>query len=421
MTVYTGCLSRSYNRKADWEREAEGGLSVKKKAGKTRPQKTLILNKPVIAVTGSAGKTTTKEMIFAILNRRMSTYRSMYNKNFLGNTRAHVKRLRDEHEAAVLEFGILRSGHIQQHCRIIQPNMGVITNIGTAHIGNFEGKAGRLAMAKSELIRNMKPTGTVFINRDCPYSRRFAGQPFRGSFAGRFVTFGIEQEADYRAEHIVMEADGISFVCQIGQQSEAFFIPTLGGHNVYNALAAIAVAHTLGIPLADIRQGLRQFQPQKKRLVCYRLNNNVQVLDDTYSSNPDAAKAAIDVLSQSEHGTKVAVLASMLEMGKYEVQGHEEVGQYLSSKNVDYLYTFGSSARHIARAAIRAGFPAERVMHCANKEVLHRSLAKRVKPDTTILVKGSHKLKMGETVEFLRKVTAGSKLPRRKLPNRKQA
>ncbi|TGU86564.1 UDP-N-acetylmuramoyl-tripeptide--D-alanyl-D-alanine ligase, partial [Mesorhizobium sp. M00.F.Ca.ET.186.01.1.1] len=90
-------------------------------------------------------------------------------------------------------------------------------------------------------------------------------------------------------------------------------------------------------------------------------------------------------------------------------------------KNVDYLYTFGSSARHIARAAIRAGFPAERVMHCANKEVLHRSLAKRVKPDTTILVKGSHKLKMGETVEFLRKVTAGRKLPRKKLPNRKQA
>lgn len=390
-------------------------MSVKKKGKKTKrgPSKTVILNKPVIAVTGSAGKTTTKEMIYAILQRRMPTYRSMYNKNFLGNTRAHVSRLRDEHKAAVLEFGILRSGHIRQHCQIIQPNLGVITNIGTAHIGNFGGDIGRLAMAKSELIRNMKSTGIVFLNWDCPYSRQFTQQPFAGTFAGRFVTFGVEQEAHYRADSIAQEEGGISFVCSFQQQREAMFIPIFGEHNVYNALAAIAVAHTLGIPFQEIREGLRRFQPQRKRLVSYRLAHNVQVLDDTYSSNPDAAKAAIDVLSQSGHSTKIAVLASMLEMGCYEVRGHEEVGEYLSQKNVDYLYTLGRSARHIARAAIRAGFPANRVMHCPNKEVLHRSLAKRMKPDTTFLIKGSHRLKMGETVQFLCNVLArGKRKPR---------
>ncbi|MGN7468526.1 UDP-N-acetylmuramoyl-tripeptide--D-alanyl-D-alanine ligase [Brevibacillus sp. SAFN-007a] len=388
-------------------------MAVKKKGKKTTPPKTVVLNKPVIAVTGSAGKTTTKEMIYAILKRRMLTYRSMYNKNFLGNTRAHVRRLRDEHEAAVLEFGILGSGHIRQHCRIIQPNMGVITNIGTAHIGNFGGDIGRLALAKSELIRYMKSTGTVFLNRDCPYSRQFTQQPFAGAFAGRFVTFGIEQDADYRADRVMPEEGGISFVCSFRQQREKLFIPILGEHNVYNALAAIAVAHTLGFSFQDIREGLRQFQPQRKRLVSYRLANNVQVLDDTYSSNPDAAKAAIDVLSQSGPGTKIAVLASMLEMGSYEVRGHEEVGKYVSQKNVDYLYTLGRSASYIARGAIRAGFPANRVIHCQSKVVLHRCLARRMKPNTTFLVKGSHRLKMGETVQFLcNAIARGKRKPR---------
>ncbi|MGG4451037.1 UDP-N-acetylmuramoyl-tripeptide--D-alanyl-D-alanine ligase [Brevibacillus porteri] len=345
-------------------------------------------------------------MIYTILNLRMPTYKSMYNKNFLGNTRAHTKRIRDEHKAAVLEYGIYRSGHLRQHCKIIQPSMGVITNIGTAHIGNFGGDARQLALAKTELIRHMKPTGTIFLNGDCPYSRQFIQQPYLGAFSGKVVTFGKEQESDYKAGRTKIEGNGFRFECSLRGEKESFFVPIPGEHNLYNALAAVAVAHTMGIPVDDIRRGLSLFRGQPKRLTSYRLANNIQVLDDTYSSNPDAAKAAIDVLSQVGHTTKIAVLASMLEMGKYDVKGHEDVGKYLSQKNVDYLYTLGRSARNIARAAILSGFPANRVRHCLSKAGLHRRLAKQLKPNTAFLVKGSNRLKMGETVQFLCRVTA---------------
>lgn len=380
-----------------------GGKKALKPA--LKPAKTLILDKPVIAVTGSAGKTTTKEMISAILSRHWSIYKSMYNRNFLGNTRAHARRIKDEHNAAVLEFGMLNSGHIKRHCQIIQPSIGVITNIGTAHIGNFGGQIAGVAKAKSELIRHMKTTGKVFLSADCPYTDKLMQQPYTGSFAGTFITIGIHNEAEYQASDISMDELGITFTCSMNDTKESFFIPTLGEHNIYNALFAIAVSHTLGFPISAIREGLRTFQQQRKRLTRYRFSGNVQVLDDTFSSNPHAAKAAIDVLCQVANGTKVAVLASMLEMGAYEVQGHEDVGRYLSQKDVDYLYTLGNSARHIAREAIRSGFPAERVVHCRTKARLHRMLAKRMGPDTSFLVKGSHRLRMGETVVFLCKQT----------------
>ncbi|MFD2369784.1 UDP-N-acetylmuramoyl-tripeptide--D-alanyl-D-alanine ligase [Brevibacillus sp. GCM10020057] len=345
-------------------------------------------------------------MIAAILGRRWNIYKSMYNKNFLGNTRAHAKKIKDEHKAAVLEFGMTGSGHIKKHCQIIQPSMGVITNVGTAHIGNFGGEVDGIAMAKSELIRHMKRTGTVFLNMDCPYSRKLKGQPYAGSFAGKFITIGIVQEADYQGQDIQVDEQGIRFTCDLRGKREMFFLPMLGVHNVYNALLAIAVCDELGFSIQTIREGLQSFQAQRKRLTRYRLADNVQILDDTYSSNPDAAKAAIDVLCQVASGTKVAVLASMLEMGDYEVVAHEDVGRYLSQKNVDYLYTLGRSARHIARGAIRSGFPADRVVHCQTKTRLHRLLAKRIGPDTSFLVKGSHRLRMGETVLFLCKETA---------------
>ncbi|WP_409362438.1 UDP-N-acetylmuramoyl-tripeptide--D-alanyl-D-alanine ligase [Brevibacillus reuszeri] len=340
-------------------------------------------------------------MISAILSRRWSIYKSMYNKNFLGNTRAHARRIKDEHKAAVLEYGMLNSGHIKKHCQIIRPSIGVITNIGTAHIGNFGGQIAGIASAKSELIRHMKTTGKVYLSADCPYTKQFMQQPYVGPFVGTFVTIGIYNEANYRASNIRLDEWGISFSCLINNEEEPFFIPILGEHNVYNALFAIAVSHSLGFPITVIREGLRTFHQQSKRLTQYRFSGNVQVLDDTYSSNPHAAKAAIDVLCQVGEGTKVAVLASMLEMGAYEVQGHEEVGRYLSQKDVDYLYTLGNSARHIARGAIRSGFPANRVVHCRTKAGLHRMLAKRMGPNTSFLVKGSHRLKMGETVIFL--------------------
>jgi len=261
-------------------------------------------------------------------------------------------------------------------------------------------------LAKSELIRHMQPNGKVFLNMDCAFSRLLREQPYTGKFAGTFTTVGLQQEADYRATNFSQTAKGASFSCVIRGEEYPFFIPVLGKHNLYNALFAIAVADSLGLPPSDMQEGLRFFRPQKKRLTHYRTARNVHILDDSYSSNPNAVKAAIDTLCQVAKGTKVAVLASMLEMGSYAQKGHAVVGRYLKEKQVDYVYTLGKSAKYIAWGAIQAGFPPERVVHCLSKRQLHRMLWKRLKPSTYFLVKGSRKLRMDKTVLFLcRKAT----------------
>jgi len=362
----------------------------------------------VIAITGSAGKTTTKEMIASILSRQWCIYKSRGNRNYLRNTRHHACRLLPQHQAAVLEYGLLRSGDIQKHCAMIQPTIGVITNVGSAHIGNFGGSSERLAMAKSELIRHMNPNGTVFLNADCPFSRSFQSETYRGGFAGSFITVGIRQEADYMARSIRNEESGIRFECELNGIPHSFFIPVFGEHNITNALFAIAVAHTLSFPPDVIQEGLRTFLRLQQRLTIHQ-QNGIQVIDDTYSANPHAMKAALNVLNEVGSGTNIAVFGDMLELGRYSTAGHEEVGRHLAGKKVDYLYTLGRAARHIGTAAIRAGFPKERVIHCVNRPQLHRMLEQQLTPNTTVLVKGSHKLQMNRTGQYLRMLAARAK------------
>jgi UDP-N-acetylmuramoyl-tripeptide--D-alanyl-D-alanine ligase len=389
----------------------EGG-AAQLKAGQTKNAnvaKTLILPKPVIAVTGSAGKTTTKEMIGAILARRWPIYKSRGNMNYIGNTRKHARRIRSSHRAVVLEFGLLRKGNIRQHCRVIQPNMGVITNIGTAHIGNFNGRITDVAKAKSELIRYMNRDGIIFLNADCPYSRKLTEPSYRGRFAGKCVTVGIKNPATIRAYNVRYEKNGMRFECMLRGEEYSFYIPVPGKHNIYNALFAIAVARSLGFSPQEIQEGLRRFVRSPRRLRRYKLPNGILVIDDTFSANPHAVKAAVDVLDQVGKARKIAVLGSMLEMGRYKVKGHRDVGRYVGKKKVDYLFTLGDSARHIAEGAIRSGMPAERVIHCRSKAQLHLRLARQIKPDTSFLVKGSHNLKMNETVTFIRHYLASRK------------
>jgi UDP-N-acetylmuramoyl-tripeptide--D-alanyl-D-alanine ligase len=369
---------------------------------KTPVQRTLILRKPVIAITGSAGKTTTKEMIASILARSWQIYKSKSNMNYIDNTQRHVRRILPNHRAVVLEFGIMRSGDIRRHCQFIQPNFGVITNIGTAHVGNFNGQMAGVAMAKSELIRYMKPNGIIFLNADCKYSRKMTAQPYRGRFGGMCVTVGINRPATYRAYNVRYAENGMTFECKLRTGVYTFYIPVVGKHNIYNALFAIAVARFLGFPPDVIQEGLRRFARPPRRLRRYELSNGIQVIDDTFSANPHAVKAALDVLSEVGKTRKIAVLGSMLEMGRHKVKGHVDVGKYLAKKQVDYLYTYGVSGKYIGIGAVQAGFPAKRVFHCGSKAQLHRKLARQIKPETSILVKGSHKLEMNKTVRFIR-------------------
>jgi UDP-N-acetylmuramoyl-tripeptide--D-alanyl-D-alanine ligase len=361
--------------------------------------KTLILNKPVIAITGSAGKSTTKEMIASILKRRWNIFKSYGNFNYYKCTIGNARRIRSYHRAAVLEFAMGSRGQIRKHCQIIRPNMGVITNVGTAHIGHVGGTVQNVAKAKSELIKHMKQTGFLVINADDVNSRLLETE----SFKGKIVTVGIEKEATYRAHNIRQTGKGMHFQLQLNGKEHEFFIPTLGVHNVYNALHAIAIAHKLGFSPAVMQEGLKQYVKFKSRLAISRIGQDITLIDDSYSANPDAVKAAIDVLCTLGEGPKVAVLGTMMAMGKYSIKGHQEVGEYAALKNIDRLYTYGESAKQFAAGAQKAGFPFNRIYSFTTQAGLQKHLVSHLKPGTTVLVKGSRKMKLEDTVEYIKK------------------
>lgn len=363
--------------------------------------KRVVLKKPVIAVAGSSGKTTTKEMIASILTTRWNIYKSKYNQNNRKATRKHAKRIRPHHRAVVLEFGMSGSGHLRRQCQIIQPNMAVITMVGSAHIGNFGGSLTRLIKAKSQLAQYMKRTGTLFLNADDLNSRKLRLKPFRGTVK----TIGLKGTGNYTAHSIRFANGGMSFNAGVKGIDHNFFIPVYGIHNVYNALFAIAVSDRLGFGPEEMKAGLRRYRKPSRRLIVYRTKNDARVIDDTFNANPHSVKAAIDVLSNLQGRPKVLVLGSMSELGRYSKQGHQAVGRYMSGKDIDYLFTYGKPARQIRTTAVGHGFPAWKTFHAPDRKSLHRHVRTVIKPGAIILVKGSNNIGMNRTVSYLKRHT----------------
>ncbi len=354
-------------------------------------------SRPIIAITGSAGKSTTKEMLASILQTRWTILKSLDNWNFINHTRRYKSLIRAWHKAIVLEYGMSNAGNIKRHCQIIRPNIGIITNVGTAHIGSFGGDIHRLAAAKSELITWMMQTGTLILNADNQNSKLLQTKNFKG----KIFTVGIHHPANYRATNVHYTKGGMGFSVEIANQNRPFSIPIYGVHQVYNALNAIAVAHQLGFTNQEIRLGLRTYQRMQRRLTVHHLASGRQVIDDSFSANPQATKAALDVLATIGKGKNVAVLGTMLALGPYSRKGHEEVGTYLARKNVHYLLTYGNLAKRIGTSAVASGFSRNCVWHFIDRVQLNRMVFTLLKPKTTVLVKGSHGVGMRNTVDYL--------------------
>ncbi len=356
-------------------------------------------DKPIIAITGSAGKTMVKTLTAAILRERWIVFEPNHYNNTFQKTEEHAKQINFTHRAAVLEYGMAFPGAITEHCKFIQPNMGIITNVGLAHIGNFEGKVELLAAAKSELIKGMNPTGTLFINADDENSKLLHTHDFKG----KIITVGIESHASYEARKIENSETGMTFVITLEGKEHLFFIPIFGKHNIYNALFAIAVSHQLGFLPSDMQTALKNMTTPEHRLNVIRLKNDITVIDDTVHSHPPAVKAAIDVLEDLGKKQKIAILGSMSELGEKQNEYHEDIGRYIASKNIDFLYTHGNISINMGIGAINAGFPANKVRHKTRlyRKVLLREVVALIEPGSTILVKGYSRLKMYEIVSYL--------------------
>ncbi|MGI6120478.1 MAG: UDP-N-acetylmuramoyl-tripeptide--D-alanyl-D-alanine ligase [Desulfosporosinus sp.] len=355
--------------------------------------------KPVIAITGSAGKTMVKTMVSAILRERWVVFESKDYYNTVDKTLGHVNEIDFIHRAVVLEYGMAFPGAISEHCQIIQPNIGVITNVGLAHIGNFEGKVELLAAAKSELIKGMNPLGILLINADDPNSKLLHTRDYKG----KILTVGIKSEADYIAKNIAYSQKGMTFTLILKGKEYSFQIPIFGEHNIYNALFAIGVADQLGFLPAEMQTGLQTMKKPNHRLTVHHLKDGITVIDDTVHSHPPAVKAAINVLMHLAKQKKMVILGSMPELGERTYQEYDDIGRYVAAKKPDFLYTFGKSSVHIGEGAIKAGYPANQVKHYKQSylKVMHRELIQSIEPGLTILVKGASRLNMYETVRFL--------------------
>lgn len=354
----------------------------------------------IVGVTGSAGKTTTKEMIAAILSKRGKLFKTMYNLNLPQHTAKYKEQINPDHYAAILEFALKKTGHIANHCKLIQPDIGVITNIGTAHIGNFGGSVKELAKAKGEIIGGMNPNGLLVINADDPNTKLLETTNFKGLIKKVSIT----NPADYQAFNIKFTEKGMSFEVNIDEANHSFHINVYGTHNIYNALSAIAVGHHLGFSVPDIKVSLTKFVRPGRRLTVSSLSNGILLIDDSFSSNPHAAMAAINALSNlGKEKTKVAVLGAMLQLGNYSTKGHHDLGQYAKEKGIDYLITYGKEAVEIGKGAISSGFPTENLIHFTDKNELEQYLIDHTQSDTVILIKGSNALNLFQTVNVFKK------------------
>ncbi len=351
------------------------------------------LNVRVIGITGSVGKSTTKEMVAEVLGRKYSTLKNEGNYNNEIGLPLTLLNVTKGHERAVLEMGFYVPGEIKFLCDIALPVVGVVTNVGTVH-AERAGSQESIATGKAELVESLPPDGTAILNYDDPWVRWMADQT-----QARVLFYGLDPEADLWADQVEgLGLDGIRF--RIHYRNETFHlkVPMLGRHSVHTALRAAAVGLVEGLNWQEIVEGLR-FGHMQFRLVAVRAENGALLLDDTYNASPESTLAALNLLGELE-GRRVAVLGDMLELGPYERQGHEMVG-IRAAEVADELIVVGERARVIAEAARGRKPSGLQVTEMKSTQDAIDYMRKRLAKDDVVLVKGSRGMHMDNIVPAL--------------------
>jgi UDP-N-acetylmuramoyl-tripeptide--D-alanyl-D-alanine ligase len=350
---------------------------------------------PVVAITGSSGKTTTKEMVAAIASCSRNILKTEGNLNNRIGLPLTLLRLREEHEIAIVEMGTNSPGEIATLAAIAGPDVALITNIGPAHIEGL-GSLEAIREEKGSLFEIMAGQGTAIINRDDPAIGVLAGR-----WRGKQMTFGVDPGAEVTARKVEPAGpDGVRFNLVIDGINIPVFLAAAGGHNVRNALAAAAVAWTLGFDRSEIRAGLAAFRPVPGRTEIRRLGNGAFLIIDTYNANPASVREALKTLQGLRgNGGAVVILGDMLELGERSEEWHEEIGDLLADANIQDLFLKGSLTKALAAGAIRRGFPADRIMFFDDPQKVVSLLRSRLEKGDWILIKGSRKMKMEAVAE----------------------
>jgi UDP-N-acetylmuramoyl-tripeptide--D-alanyl-D-alanine ligase len=349
----------------------------------------------VVGITGSVGKSTTKEMVAEVLNQRYPTLKNPGNFNNEIGLPLTLLSLSEGHQRAVLEMGFYVPGEITFLCDLALPQIGVVTNVGTVH-AERAGSIEAIAKGKAELVQALPaaPDGVAILNYDDPLVREMSSLT-----KARVFYYGLDPDAHLWADNIEgLGLEGVRF--QLHYEGEELFlrVPLIGRHSVHTALRAAAVGLMDGLNWQEIVRGLRSGTTQL-RLAAVRSTSGALILDDTYNASPQSTLAALNLLEELE-GRKVAVLGDMLELGPYEDEGHEMVG-LRAAEVVDELVCLGKRARRIASAAQQAGLPSSSVVELDEAQQVIEYLQPRLQASDVVLVKGSHGMRMDRIVASL--------------------
>ena len=345
------------------------------------------LNCKVIGITGSVGKTTTKEMVAAVLEKRFCTLKTAQNYNNDIGVPIMLLRITPEHEAAVLEMGMNHFGELSVLTRLARPNMALITNVGTMHIENLGSREGILR-AKLEILEGLQTGGHVLFCGDNDLLSREAEK--YGA-----LTFGLSEGCTVRGGNLSVCDGQTTFTVTAGTTEFDVTLPLLGEHNVLDALAAAAVGLELGVTPTEIAEALREFRNtghRQRRLTV----GGVRIIDDCYNAGPESMRAALNVLAQ-EKGRRIAVLGGMLELGAYAPQAHYEVGAYAVGR-AELLYAYGDNSEQYVRGAKENGLT--RAEKFDTHEALYAALRRELHPEDTVLLKGSRGMHMERVLDL---------------------
>jgi UDP-N-acetylmuramoyl-tripeptide--D-alanyl-D-alanine ligase len=354
--------------------------------------------RPIIGVTGSAGKTTTKAMIGTVLSRKFNVLRTIGSLNNDLGVPLTLLRLEPDHQIAVLEMGMSAKGEIRRLAEIAEPNEGLVTNVNPVHLEFFK-SVDEIAEAKAELLEGLFEPRTAYLNNDDSRVRAMARK-----FDGRIVTFGVKTAAAYKVQDIQdLGIDGSTFTVHHGRRDIKFALPMFGTHNIANALAAITIGASHEVPWDEIQAATASLKPEKMRGQVTRFREGLSAIDDSYNSNPRALTEMIRFLGKLQgFSRKIIVAGEMLELGTESAELHQACGREAAAAGAEFLVGVQGMASEILAGARAAGIPEEKLKFMTDATEAGEFLARTARPGDVILIKGSRGVKLEKAMNALR-------------------
>lgn len=343
-----------------------------------------LYNIPVVAITGSVGKTSTKDIIASVVSKKYNVLKTQGNLNNQIGLPLTLLQLKD-HTAVVVEMGMGNAGEISNLSKTAEPTLAVITNIGTSHIGNL-GSRENILKAKLEILDGLSPNGKLIINNDNDLLHKY----YTENKSEKLLTFGIEENSLLEPTNIVCNKDDSTYSITLNNETYEIKVPVGGKHFIYNSLAAILVGLQLNIPILDIISGIENFTLTKSRMEINHRKNNITIINDAYNASYDSMKAALEYLHGYSKERKIAVLGDMLELGEFSKKLHEDVGKEVAKNEINILITVGKDAMYIYKKAINSGFNHNNAFYFENNDDAIKKINEILEPNDVVLLKASH-------------------------------